>query len=320
MSQVLAMAKRLQEAEQTIAELLAGAGEATARRSQSRGPQPPVDTSTQSIEVDHLLNQPVDNASPEQNGSVASSPKEVPPDLSVDQDGKICFYGPTSAVHDPPALDLPLSRASNQEEATLKAQARTMLAAKANEARVWEAFALGRAAIQTDIPREVITKLLNLHWTWISPMFMWVYRPAFICKFSPLQQLSVLALIRVVDMSTGGPNYSEFLLLVLCGHAARFCDIQLAERLISKARILLGNVIHQPASVPTVQALLQLSARDLAYGSISQAWLYSGMAFRMACDLGLHHSTPADLSLEGLSVVDMEVRRRLFWSCYFWDK
>ncbi|KAK0642520.1 hypothetical protein DIS24_g8957 [Lasiodiplodia hormozganensis] len=180
MSQVLAMAKRLQEAEQTIAELLAGAGEATPRRSQSRGPQPPVDTSTQPIEADHLLDQPVDDASPEQNASVVSSPKEVPPDLSVDQDGKICFYGPTSAVHDPPALDLPLSRASNQEEATLKAQARTVLTAKANEARVWEAFALGRAAIQTDIPREVITKLLSLHWTWISPMFMWVYRPAFI--------------------------------------------------------------------------------------------------------------------------------------------
>lgn len=319
MSQVLAMAKRLQEAEQTIAELqAAGAGEAM-RRSQSRGPQPPVETDTQPIEIDQLLDQPAVNASPEENESEVSSPKEVPPDLSVDQDGKICFYGPTSAVHDPPALDTPLSRASNQEDATLKAQARTLLAAKADEARVWEAFALGRAAIQTDIPREVITKLLSLHWTWISPMFMWVYRPAFICKFFA-RIVHVLALIRVVDMSTGGPNYSEFLLLVLCGHAARFCDIQLAERLISKARILLGNIIHQPASVPTVQALLQLSARDLAYGSISQAWLYSGMAFRMACDLGLHHSTPADLSLEGLSVVDMEVRRRLFWSCYFWDK
>lgn len=184
MSQVLAMAKRLQEAEQTIAELRAGAGEAT-RRSQSRGPQPPVETSTQPIELDQLLDQPAVNASPEQNESViSSSPKEVPPDLSVDQDGKICFYGPTSAVHDPPALGTPLSLASNQEEATLKTQARTLLAAKADEAMVWEAFALGRAAIQTDIPREVITKLLSIHWTWISPMFMWVYRPAFICKFS----------------------------------------------------------------------------------------------------------------------------------------
>ncbi|KAF9630218.1 hypothetical protein BFW01_g399 [Lasiodiplodia theobromae] len=179
MSQVLAMAKRLQEAEQTIAELRAGAGEATPR-SQSRGPQPPVETDTQPIEINQLLDQPAVNASPEENGSEVSSPKEVPPDLSVDQDGKICFYGPTSAVHDPPALDTPLSRASNQEDATLKAQARILLAAKADEARVWEAFALGRAAIQTDIPREIITKLLSLHWTWISPMFMWVYRPAFI--------------------------------------------------------------------------------------------------------------------------------------------
>lgn len=44
------------------------------------------------------------------------------------------------------------------------------------------------------------------------------------------------------------------------------------------------------------------------------------MAFRMASDLGLHHSDPADPSLKDLNPVDIEVRRRLFWSCYFWDK
>lgn len=121
-------------------------------------------------------------------------------------------------------------------------------------------------------------------------------------------------------MSTAGPYYSEFLLVVLCAHAARFHDVQVAEMLISKARLLLGTAIHQPVSIPTVQALLQLSARDLAFGSISHAWLYSGMAFRMARDLGLHHSVPAVPGLKDLGPVDIEVRRRLFWSCYFWDK
>ena len=122
-------------------------------------------------------------------------------------------------------------------------------------------------------------------------------------------------------MCSGGRYYSEFLLLVMCGHAARFYDVQVAEMLMAKARILLGSAIHQPSSIPTVQAILQLSARDLAYGCVSQAWLYSGMAFRMAADLGLHHSysSPVAPGLRGLNHVDLEVRRRLFWSCFLWD-
>jgi hypothetical protein len=122
------------------------------------------------------------------------------------------------------------------------------------------------------------------------------------------------------DMTTGGPYFSQFLLTVLCAHAARFHHGQIADILLSRVRLLLGAEIHRPSSIPTVQALLQLSAREMAHGSISQAWLYSGMAFRMVSDLGLHHSSGKILSLGQLTPEDMETRRRLFWSCYFWDK
>ena len=124
----------------------------------------------------------------------------------------------------------------------------------------------------------------------------------------------------VGDMTTNGPYYSPLLLTILCGHAARFNEGKIGDALISRARLLLGSEIHKPSSITTVQALLQLSARDLAYGQISQAWLYSGMAFRMVFDLGLHHSSGKILSLGHLNAEDLEIRRRLFWSCYFWDK
>jgi hypothetical protein len=121
-------------------------------------------------------------------------------------------------------------------------------------------------------------------------------------------------------MMTGGPYYSPFLLTVLCAHAARFGNGAMKDSLTSRARLLLASEISKSASIPTAQGLLQLSARDLAYGSISQAWLYSGMAFRMAVDLGLHHNNSTLLALGHLTVEDLEIRRRLFWSCYFWDK
>jgi hypothetical protein len=119
------------------------------------------------------------------------------------------------------------------------------------------------------------------------------------------------------DMAVGGRYYSEFLLTVICAHAAKYQDGDCAEFLLVRVRRLLGDAIQQPSSIPTVQALLQLSARELASGSISQAWVYSGIAFRMASDLGLQHSVP---DIKGLGPVDLEIRRRLFWSCFFWDK
>ena len=106
----------------------------------------------------------------------------------------------------------------------------------------------------------------------------------------------------------------------MCGHAARFDQNKTSDVLISRARLLLGSEIQRPSSIPTAQALLQLSARELAWGSISQAWLYSGMAFRMVSDLGLHYSTGKIMMFGQLSAEDLEIRRRLFWSCYFWDK
>lgn len=119
---------------------------------------------------------------------------------------------------------------------------------------------------------------------------------------------------------TGGQYYSPLLLTVMCGHAARFNERRIAEMLIARARLLLGTEIHKPSSIPTVQALLQLSARDLAYGQVSQAWTYSGIAFRMVSDLGLRHSSESIFSLGSLNAEDLEIRRRVFWSCYFWDK
>lgn len=116
-----------------------------------------------------------------------ATPKEtLPTDLSVDEDGKICYYGPTSAVHDPPAqaMQTPESHVSNRRmsSATL-ADVRSSLASFGRESATWEEFALGNAALETGIPRQVMARLLHLHWTWVSPMFGWVYRPAFVSKW-----------------------------------------------------------------------------------------------------------------------------------------
>jgi hypothetical protein len=81
---------------------------------------------------------------------------------------------------------------------------------------------------------------------------------------------------------------------------------------------LMDAVQDGPTSIPTIQTLLLLSAQECGRGNLTQAWLYSGMAFRLAEDIGVVF----DGRKYGvqLSTEDIEIRNRLFWSCYFWDK
>lgn len=99
----------------------------------------------------------------------------MPPDLSLDANGRPCYHGPTSSIYDP-------TRTLTQYQfhnPSSDRESRRQLADFAAESRSWEGYALDSASLRTNIPRPVISELLQLHWSWIAPMFMWVYRPAF---------------------------------------------------------------------------------------------------------------------------------------------
>lgn len=74
------------------------------------------------------------------------------------------------------------------------------------------------------------------------------------------------------------------------------------------------------AGIPTIQTLLLLSAQECGRGNRTQAWLYSGMAFRLLDDLGISIDSRKYSGSAQLNDEDIEIRNRLFWSCYFWDK
>ena len=213
MSRILDMARRLQEAEQQIEELRSQSA-AKSRSTQSpsvcsctagssigppipAGPSPashcassPIDFAASAASTESVIQfadwrNPVSSrgAGASMHADPYDSPdasiKELPTDLSLDENGRICYYGPTSAVHEALGGESPRQTAPANAGILTQSQTQSLLAAKAKESRKWEGFAIGSATSQTDIPRQVITKLLQLHWTWIGPMFMWVYRPAF---------------------------------------------------------------------------------------------------------------------------------------------
>ncbi|KAL2071784.1 hypothetical protein VTL71DRAFT_13019 [Oculimacula yallundae] len=147
------------------------------------------------------------------------------------------------------------------------------------------------------------------------PLFNFVYRPAF-----------------TRDMEVLGSYYSHTLLNAMLSHSVRWCknDAKIRELLVPyengelfsrQARTLLFDELKQGDSkVPTVQTLLLLSAQECSAGNRTQAWLYSGMAFRLIEDMGMCIDGQKYAGAVHLSDEDIEIRHRLFWGCYLWDK
>lgn len=164
---------------------------------------------------------------------------------------------------------------------------------------LWQSKASEVCAMQLRLPIAQISHLFETYWAWVYPAFMFVSRPHFLRS------------------TAAGDRYSSPLLCsVILLQATRFTDHLLREELLSHVRLLLGQEIHRSPSVPLVQALLQLSAREIGNGALHQAWLYSGMAFRLAVDMGIMVK-PGSSQTDS---TDNAVRGQLAWSCYLWDK
>lgn len=88
-----------------------------------------------------------------------------------------------------------------------------------------------------------------------------------------------------------------------------------------RANALLVSALSDPPTIPTIQALLILSGRDLALGFTSAGWLKSGMAFRMITEMRLGTDPPFSTADSGSrNTQDIAIRQRVLWSAYSWDK
>lgn len=133
-------------------------------------------------------------------------------------------------------------------------------------------------------------------------------------------------------MQNLGPYYSHTLLNAMLAHSVRWCKREPQIRyqlepydggaLFSRhARSLLFDEISLGnCKIPTVQVCLLLSAQECSKGNKTQAWVYCGIAFRLIEDMGITVDDQRYIGEVHLSDEDKEVRRRLFWSAYFWDK
>lgn len=225
--------------------------------------------------------------------------------LKIDDKGGITYHGPTSLFH------LPSDRDTTQNDLLCSvdtdAHRRERLVTNAWHQRAMENL--------SDIP-EPFQYLLNVHWCWIQPLFNFIYRPAF-----------------TRDMQSMGPYYSHTLLNAILSHSIRWGKSDPStKRLLDQsydggavfakhARSMLFDELNRGVStIPTVQTLLLLSAQECGHGNTTQAWVYSGLAFRLIDHLGICVDGQRYPGSVHFSDEEVEIRHRIFWSCYFWDK
>ncbi|KAL3486873.1 fungal-specific transcription factor domain-containing protein [Aspergillus germanicus] len=146
------------------------------------------------------------------------------------------------------------------------------------------------------------------------------------------------SVIRVVDQEAfeigrdtggGGPFYSGFLHICILAAGYRFADKQRPDMLRialpgresllhREAKYMLDYEMERPGGLPSIAALLLLGDLEVGCGRDNAGWLYSGMAYRLCFDVGLHLDRRSDSS--GLSERDIEIGRMTLWACVIFDR
>lgn len=135
------------------------------------------------------------------------------------------------------------------------------------------------------------------------------------------------------DMQSIGPYYSHTLLNAVISHSIRWGRSDPStKRLLDDsyhgglvfgkhARSMLFEELNNGVcTIPTIQTLLLLSAQECSQGNSTQAWTYSGIAFRLLDHLGICVDSQRFPGPVPLGDEELEIRRRIYWGCYFWDK
>ncbi|KAG0223681.1 hypothetical protein BGX31_008375 [Mortierella sp. GBA43] len=159
---------------------------------------------------------------------------------------------------------------------------------------------------------EVMTHLLNLHFTYVHP-----FMPVFVTsKF----------LKRIQDREYT-PSFL-FLLNSIFALAARYSDDisfrtdpakpeTVGDRFADKAREILDTLYDSP-DLYCVGALCLLAFQQMGTGNGYRAWMYVGISIRMAQHLGLNRNC---LKLNPhMPMLDREERNRIWWTCFTADR
>lgn len=190
--------------------------------------------------------------------------------------------------------------------------------------------------------KGLISHLLNMYFTWHYPYFTTLSRELFEADFkrghrpnfrkSPSPGASPGSISSATTGTQKTLKYcSPLLVNAMLALGCHFTNVAgsrqnpdepdtAGDHFFREAkRIILEYDEIEIARLTTVQALGLMSVREAGCGREGRGWVYSGMCFRMALDMGLHR----DVSVAEKGVLgdkDVDARRVTFWGCFLFDK
>ncbi|KAI0943292.1 hypothetical protein AcW1_002495 [Taiwanofungus camphoratus] len=257
--------------------------------------------------------------------------------LSINEDEQVRFHGKASGLH--------LLGVKERKD-----ERHTGGIWRFPKARVWPPLppsaikqAKGLEEFAPTLPnQEEQELLLELYFTYVHPVLPIVHKRTFMEDFrngsmsadSPYSVDSQEA-ASPGSTSRGRGRVPTLLLLAMFSIAARY-SYRTSERVpppeegsmwaagdsyLEDAKVILDST-YAASRPSTCQALLLLGYREVGIGAMAQAWLYVGMAVRMAQDLGLHKSADqwSTVGRALFSPAELQERRRIWYGCVTMDK
>ncbi|KAL3472949.1 fungal-specific transcription factor domain-containing protein [Aspergillus californicus] len=163
---------------------------------------------------------------------------------------------------------------------------------------------------------QLISHLMTMYFTWHYPFFTTLSKDLFYRDYVRGVSSQYCSSLLVNTMLALGCHFSSW-------SGAREDTENSAtagDHFFKEAkRLVLDNDELVNSKLCTVQALALMSVREAGCGREGKGWVYSGMSFRMAFDLGLNLESTS-LVTRDLSEEEVDARRITFWGCFLFDK
>jgi len=171
---------------------------------------------------------------------------------------------------------------------------------------------------------QVIVHLLNMYWNWHYPYFTTLSRSLFYRDFLvgksrvPAHQTAYCSSLLVNAMLSLGCHFTN----IGAAYAVPGDSWTKGDHFFTEAkRLIMVNDEYEKPRLTTVQALALMSVREAGCGREARGWVYSGMSFRMAQDLGLNMDIAGvNAQNQHLDEKEVDARRVTFWGCFLFDK
>ncbi|VDB85141.1 unnamed protein product [Peniophora sp. CBMAI 1063] len=285
---------------------------------------------------------PTPDESTDEDGALAAEVGQ----LSLNEESELRFHGKASGLHLLGVKD----RSDGRNEGGIW---------RFPKSGVWPPLPNGLAPVEREEALPISLPdaqsqegLLELYFTYVHPSLPVLHKQAFLDDFR-LGQVGTPPVMSSSSppapgsspgSSTGNVGkrrtfVSRLLLLVIFSIGARFQSHHApgaaqhapgpgalwpaGEEYFEAAKTLLARgATYVSPRVSTCQALLLMAYREIGIGAMAHAWLYLGMAIRMAHDLGMHKAAERwsrkDAGL--FTPTELEERRRIWSACVIMDK